>query len=203
MPPAEKHLSQDPVLGVLIAKHHLHSLDRSPNLYLDLVNIVIGQQLSVKAAQAITQRLYNLLNLTSPSNLVPQDLLRLTPDQLSRAGLSRHKTAYLHRLSQAVVSNHIILDQLRFASDHEVFRQITSLKGFGPWSADMFLIFSLRRPDIFSVHDLGLRTAVARLYCLDREDRNAIQSLALRWSPYRSLASRYLWASLDNTPKST
>jgi len=196
----EQHLSKDPVIKSLINQYHLSPLGESTNLYLDLINIIISQQLSVKAAKSITDRLHHLLNFDSPARVTPHHLLQLSIDQLRSVGLSRPKISYIHHLSRSVVDKHIILDQLQNISDESVFEQITKLKGLGPWSADMFLIFSLQRPDIFSLHDLGLRTAVSRLYHLDRQDFDAINHLSQKWSPYRSLASRYLWASLDNSP---
>lgn len=196
----EQHLSKDPVIKSLINQHHLSPLGESANLYLDLVNIIISQQLSVKAAKSIADRLHHLLSFESPARVTPNHLLQPSIDQLRSVGLSRPKISYIHHLSRSIIDNHIILDQLKKASDESVFKQITKLKGLGPWSADMFLIFSLQRPDIFSLHDLGLRTAVNRLYHLDRQDYDAISHLSQKWSPYRSLASRYLWASLDNSP---
>lgn len=196
----EQHLSHDPVIKSLINQYHLSPLEESTNLYLDLVNIIISQQLSVKAAKSITNRLHHLLNYKSSAKVTPHRLLKLSAEQLRSVGLSQPKITYIHHLSQSVIDNQIIIDQLKKASDESVFEQITKLKGLGPWSADMFLIFSLQRPDIFSIHDLGLRTAVSRLYHLDRQDFDAINHLSQKWSPYRSLASRYLWASLDNSP---
>ena len=196
----EQHLSRDPVIKSLINTYHLSPLGESTNLYLDLVNIIISQQLSVKVAKSISDRLHHLLKHKPTARITPHHLLQLSVDQLRSIGLSQPKITYIHYLSRSVIDKHIILDHLKKESDESVFKQITSLKGLGPWSADMFLIFSLQRPDIFSIHDLGLKTAVSRLYHIDRQNLDAINRLSQKWSPYRSLASRYLWASLDNSP---
>ena len=197
---ALKHLSQDPVMKDLISKHKLSEIgESSTNLFVELIDIITGQQLSVKAGSTIFNRLLKLLEPKTRQNIVPQNVLNLTHDQLRSVGLSNNKATYIHHLSHAVSQNQIILDQLKTLSDNEVFQQIIKLKGLGPWSAEMFLIFSLGRPDIFSVNDLGLRTAISKLYHLDRDNHHQILKISQKWSPYRSFASRLLWKSLDNT----
>lgn len=183
----------------LIKKHSLSEIGEPENLFLELVDIITSQQLSVKAGRTIFNRLLSLLSPKTPPEVVPQDLLNLSHEQLRSAGLSNSKVTYVHHLADTLNKNHIILEHLKNFSDIEIIDQITQVKGLGPWSAEMFLIFSLRRPDVFSVGDLGLRTAISNLYGIDREDKKRIEKLSQTWSPHRSFASRYLWASLNNS----
>lgn len=196
---AHKHLSSDPVMKKLIAQHQIQETGEAANLFLELVDIITSQQLSLKAGKTIYNRVLSLLGDLEADAITAQHFLTLSHDQLRSAGLSNSKAVSVHHLANAVSSNHIILDHLKNLPDEEVVQQIVALKGLGPWSAEMFLMFSLNRPDIFAIGDLGLRTAVSNLYGIDREDKDAILELSKSWSPYRTLASRYLWASLNNS----
>lgn len=180
----------------LINKHEIKEYwGGQANHFLDLVEIITGQQLSIKAADTIFKRFLALFD----ANPDPHQILALPTDQLRSVGFSNSKAAYVLQLARAVEegSLNLNLDYLNGLTDEQITHQLTSIKGLGPWSAEMFLIFSLKRPDIFSVGDLGLRTAISRLYGLDREDKPAILQLSETWRPYRTSASRYLWASLD------
>jgi DNA-3-methyladenine glycosylase II len=159
----------------------------------DLMDAIISQQLSVQSAAAIATRFLALFPDNNPS---PPRLLETSEETLRGVGLSRPKIAYLSGIARAVVDGSLDLDTLATLDDEAFIRELTALKGVGRWTGEMMLIFSLRRPDVFSVGDLGLREAVSRLYNLDREDRPAIAAHAERWKPYRSLASLYLWQSL-------
>jgi DNA-3-methyladenine glycosylase II len=119
---------------------------------------------------------------------------------LRAVGLSTAKTKYVKSLAQAIEERSLDLEDLRTKSDEEVITELIKIKGIGRWTAEMFLIFTLHRTDVFSVGDLGLRTAVARLYTIDRDNLSEIQKISEQWSPYRSFAARYLWKSLDNEP---
>jgi len=193
--PYKVHLSRDPIMKALVEKHEIkHYWGGQPNYFLDLTEIVTGQQLSMKAADAIFKRLLALF----PDKPTPQQILSLSIDQLRALGFSRPKGSYIHNIATAVVEGSLPVDQLDLLTDEEVAAKVTAIKGLGPWSAEMFLMFSLKRPDVFSVGDLGVRTAISRLYGIDREDKSRILVLSEQWRPFRTYACRYLWASLDS-----
>ncbi|MDQ4071479.1 MAG: DNA-3-methyladenine glycosylase 2 family protein, partial [Actinomycetota bacterium] len=143
-------------------------------------------------------RLEELFGGRAPS---PEELLGADPEQVRSVGLSRPKVAYLRDLAEHVQDGRLALDRLTELPDDEVIAEITAVKGLGVWSAHMFLIFHLGRPDVLPVGDLGIRNAIARAYGLDGAPKPAeIETIAERWRPHRSLASLYLWRSLDNAP---
>jgi DNA-3-methyladenine glycosylase II len=193
------HLQQDPVMAELINNHHLPQLSPSTDgaaIFQFLFESIISQQLSVKVADVITARVYGLL----PDGLAtPQAILGLDQEQIRDCGVSYAKIRYIRSAADAAVSGLVDYQNLLNQSDEAVIAELTQIVGVGRWTAEMLLIFGLGRPDVFSVGDLGLRNAVAKLYGLDRDDRSGIAQFAEQWSPYRSLASRYLWASLNNT----
>ena len=131
----------------------------------------------------------------------PAKLIAADPEALRAAGLSRAKVAYLRDLAERVEDGDLDLDHLTELPDDQVSEQLTAVKGIGQWSADMFLIFHLGRPDILAVGDLGIRRAAERAYGLKKiPDATTLTRIAEPWRPYRSLACLYLWASLDNAP---
>ena len=163
-----------------------------------LVRSIVGQQLSTKAARMIYDRLTVLFDGRTPT---PAELLAADPEEVRGAGLSRPKVSYLRSLAEHVESGELELARLTELSDEEVSKQLTAVKGLGQWTADMFLIFHLRRPDVLPVGDLGIRRAVERAYGLpEMPDPARLTAIAEPWRPSRSLASLYLWRSLDNAP---
>lgn len=193
---AKRHLKKDSRLKPLLARYTVEARGLSQDLFRDLLESILGQQLSVKAADTIINRFLNLF--PDPKNIRPEDILGKDDEALRSVGISRQKISYLRSLSEFIVSEKIILDALRDLPDQQVVSHLTMVKGIGRWTAEMMLIFSLGREDVFSVGDLGLRTAVSRIYGVDREDKTKIEKISRTWSPYRSLASLYLWRSLDN-----
>ena len=202
--PALEHLrNADPVIGELIDRigeidvvpGHRRGLDD----YTALVRSIAGQQLSVKAAQAIYARLLEFFGGHAPS---PREILDADPDEMRvAAGLSRAKTTFLRSLAEHVLDGSLQLDRLREEPDDEVIRELTAVKGIGEWSSHMFLMFQLGRPDVLAVGDLGIRRAVERAYkLLDLPAAAELEELAEPWRPYRTTACRYLWESLANTP---
>lgn len=167
------------------------------DLFVDLIDAIASQQLSVKAAATIMGRFLSLFPDKRPD---PAAILRGSEDEYRAAGLSRPKIRYILGIADAVLNHGFDLNTLWNLPDEEVIDRLMSLKGVGRWTAEMLMMFSLRRPDVFSIGDLGLRTAVARHYGIDRDDTDAISAIASAWRPYRTLASRYLWASLNNAP---
>ena len=163
-----------------------------------LVRSIVGQQLSTKAAATIYDRLIALFGGRTPT---PAELLAADPEEVRAAGLSRPKVAYLRSLAEHVEAGELELDRLTELPDEEVTAQLTAVKGLGQWTADMFLIFHLRRPDVLPVGDLGVRRAVERAYGLaELPDAARLTEIGEPWRPNRSLASLYLWRSLDTEP---
>lgn len=194
---AEIYLSQvDPILAEVIKHYKIKRPQKVDNLFLDLVETIIGQQLSVKAARTIINRFFELF--TNKFEITPEKILQTDKELLRSKGISYQKINYLQSLSNHVLEGKLKLDQLDKLSDEEVKKELIQVKGIGEWTAEMFLIFSLARPDVFSLGDLGLRNAISKLYGIDREDKTKILTLSQTWSPYRSTASLYLWSSLDN-----
>ena len=195
--------SADDTLAVVIDERGPLDLEarvrgRPADAYGALLRAIVGQQLSVAAARTIYGRFTDLFGGHTPS---PQEILEFDPDTLRGAGLSRAKALYVRSLAEHVVSGELELDRLDELGDEEVTREITAVKGLGRWTADMFLIFHLGRPDVLPVGDLGVRRAVERLYGFEGlPSAPELEALGERWRPYRSLASLYLWESLDNAP---
>jgi len=192
---AKKHLKKDPRLKPLLSKYTIEARGVSEDLFRDLLESIIGQQLSVKAAGTIINRFISLF--PNSENIKPQEIMTIDEVLLRSVGISRQKISYLRSLSEFIVADRIILDTLKDMPDEQVMSHLTTVKGIGRWTAEMMLIFSLGREDVFSVGDLGLRTAVSRIYGVDREDKIEIEKISQTWSPYRSLVSLYLWQSLD------
>jgi DNA-3-methyladenine glycosylase II len=182
--------------GVLSVKKWRRGRPSDP--YGVLVRSIVGQQLSTRAANTIYGRVLDLFDGNVPA---PAQLIAADPEALRGAGLSRAKVAYLRDLAERVEDGDLELEQLSELSDAQVTEQLTAVKGIGEWSADMFLIFQLGRPDVLAVGDLGIRRAVERAYGLKKiPDPKTVLRIGEPWRPYRSLACIYLWASLDNAP---
>lgn len=163
-----------------------------------LLRSVVGQQLSTKAAATIYDRVLELFGGDTPS---PAQLLAVEPDDLRATGLSGRKVEYVRDLAGHVESGELELDRLAELSDEEVIAEITAVRGFGVWSAQMFLMFHLERPDVLPTGDLGIRRAVQVEYGLDGlPDPDQLTQIAEPWRPHRTLACIYLWESLHNTP---
>ena len=194
----------DPVLRAVIDEVGAEALGdaragRPADHYGALVRSIVGQQLSTKAARAIYLRLTGRFGGRTPT---PQEVLADDPDELrAAAGLSRAKVGFLRSLAEHVVSGQLELDRLEDLPDDEVIRELVAVKGLGTWSAHMFLMFHLQRPDVLAVGDLGIRRATMIRYELpELPAPKTIEELAEPWRPYRSLACRFLWRSLDATP---
>jgi DNA-3-methyladenine glycosylase II len=175
--------------------HAARRRGRPDDAYGSLVRTIVGQQLSMKAAHTIYARLAALFG---GRPLTPAELLAADEETLREAGLSRQKIAYLRDLAVRVQCGELELEALHKLPDDEVSEKITRVKGLGRWSADMFLIFHLQRPDVLPVGDLGIRRAVERAYGLPAlPDKRQLRTIAHPWRPRRSLACLYLWESLS------
>ncbi|HTR73210.1 MAG TPA: DNA-3-methyladenine glycosylase 2 family protein [Solirubrobacteraceae bacterium] len=199
------HLKRsDPVLaGIIEAVGRLPaSREGRPALddhYGALVRSIVNQQLSVLAARAIYGRLTDRFGGRPPT---PAEILAQEPEELRTAvGLSRAKVGFLRSLAEHVLSGELELERLDELDDEAVIAELVAVKGLGEWTSHMFLMFHLERPDVLAVGDLGIRRAIERAYGLDSlPEPAAIEQLAAPWRPYRTLACRYLWRSLDNEP---
>ncbi|MGE3540759.1 MAG: DNA-3-methyladenine glycosylase [Candidatus Tectimicrobiota bacterium] len=191
------HLQQgDPVLAQIMSRCGPCMLQpRALEPFVMLCRSIIYQQLSGKAAGTIMTR---FLALYAPHTVQPATLLASPDETLRGIGLSRQKLTYLKDLAARVHDGTVRLDTLAAQSDEDIIRHLTCVKGIGRWTAEMFLLFSLGRPDVFPVDDLGIRKAIQRAYGYKREPAPAtMQRHARKWRPYRSVATWYLWRSLD------
>jgi DNA-3-methyladenine glycosylase II len=175
------------------------SRGRPADLYGALVRTIAGQQLSVLAARAIWTKLLAHFDGRVPT---PQEILDEDPETLrAAAGFSRAKVVYLRSLAEHVLAGELELERLAELPDDEVIRDLTAVKGIGEWSSHMFLMFTLHRPDVLAVGDLGVRNAAMRAYDLAAPPKPAeLEALAEPWRPHRTRACLYLWRSLENTP---
>jgi len=202
----DAHLRRaDPVLARLIDDYGgplpegPDSRGRPADAYGALVRGITGQQLSVKAAAAIWARFLERYGGDTPT---PEQILADDPDELRvAAGFSHAKVRYLRSLAERIVAGELDLERLPTLPDDEVVCELTAVTGIGEWTAHMFLMFTLQRPDVLATGDLGVRNAVRRAYGLDAPPGpQALKELAEPWRPYRTRACLYLWRSLENEP---
>ena len=197
-------MRRDPILSAIIKKYGVCGIKtgREADIFCGLVQAIVSQQLSTRAAATIYGRLLALMPDAAPPT--PEALLPLPDDALRGVGLSRQKTSYMRDLAQKVLEGSVKTDGLSDMSDEEVVAELTKIKGIGRWTVEMILIFRLARPDILPVGDLGIVKAIQRAYGLRKPpDARRMEKIAECWRPYRSVASWYLWAILENRPKST
>lgn len=198
---AEKHLAKhDKKLALVIKISGPCRLQPHTDYYGELVGSIVGQQLSSKAAASIWRRVLDLFDGKMPS---PQQLIKIEDQQLRDVGLSWAKVRYVKDLAQHILDDRLDLDHVAIMPNDQLIEQLTAVKGIGEWSAHMFMMFGLGRLDILPVGDLGIRNAVQQLYGLKKlPDSAAVVTVANKnkWHPYESVASWYLWQSLDNSP---
>lgn len=193
---ARRHLrAADPVMKVMIDAVGPYTLRFERDRFAMLVRSIISQQISTSAARAIRKR---LMDLVSADGLTPDRLAEYTIDELRSVGLSSQKASYVADLAAKVNDGTVDLRQIGRLSDEAVVGSLVQVKGIGRWTAQMFLIFSLGRPDVFPHDDLGVRTAIRDRYGLeDLPDKTTSHAIAAPWRPYASVASWYCWRSLD------
>lgn len=195
---ARRHLMRrDPVLAIVIKRVGRCGLADMPDVppFMALAEAIASQQLSVKAADTIFGRFCDLFE---PDRLPdPARLLKLDADAIRAAGFSRSKVRFLQDLATHVIEDRLPLHRLHVEDDARVLEQLTAVKGIGTWTAEIFLMFRLKRPDIFPADDLGLVKAAQRVYRMRKRPTKArLLKLADPWRPYRSVAAWYLWRSL-------
>lgn len=199
--------ASDPVMAALIERIGEIDLEtrlrrrreeRPAGAYGALLRAIVGQQLSTKAARTIHGRILELFDGVTPA---PEQLLEASEQDLRAAGLSGRKVEYVRDLASHVISGELELDRLGELGDEEVIEEIVAVRGLGRWTAEMFLIFHLERPDVISGGDLGIRRAIQIEYGLrEMPTPTEVVERSEPWRPHRSLASIYLWESLAAAP---
>ena len=184
------YLSRDEVMAGLIAFYSDEVLKNQGNPFHTLMKAVVGQQISVKAADAVWQRLEAQIETISP-----EQFLTIREDILRKCGLSRQKISYITAIAIAFEQGILNPNQWHNMEDEEIMRQLLQIRGIGQWTAEMFLIFYLNRPDVLPLTDLGLLNAIKLHY--GSLSKSEILTLSQQWQPYRTVATWYLWRSLD------
>jgi DNA-3-methyladenine glycosylase II len=192
---AIRHLKQaDPVLAGIISRVGEYRIEFREPVFETLVKSIVYQQLSGKVASVIFGR----LGAAAGTPIFPQGILKLRPSRMRSLGLSGQKTAYIRDLARHTRDGRVRFEDLPDLPDDEVMTRLTGVKGIGIWTVHMFLIFALRRNDVLPTGDLGIRNAVRKAYGMAELPRSAeIETLAERWRPYCTVASWYLWRSLE------
>jgi DNA-3-methyladenine glycosylase II len=187
----------DPVMRSIIERVGAYKIQHREPSFETLVRSIVYQQLSGKVASVILGRLIALL---PDGEVTPAAILKLTPVRMRKAGLSKQKTAYIRDLARKTNKGIVKFETLGKMTDVEVIEHLTQVKGIGVWTAHMFLMFALRRPDILATGDLGVRIAIKKAYELaELPLPKQVEELAVGWRPYSSVAVWYLWRSLDST----
>ena len=191
------HLNDiDPVLREIISQTQLCSIKRRRNYYPSLVHAIINQQLSVKAGESI----YKKFSTHFGKQVMPENVAATPVEELRKFGLSNAKAIYVKDLSEKIISNKLSFKKISQKSNDEIIDELTKVKGIGVWTAHMFLIFTLGRLDVLPVGDLGIKNAIRKNYHLkELPDETKVAELCekKKWKPYQSIASWYLWMSLE------
>ncbi|TAK44194.1 MAG: DNA-3-methyladenine glycosylase 2 family protein [Saprospiraceae bacterium] len=192
-----QHLLKDHVLRPLVQNIPFPEFSTSKGVYLDLLRSIVGQQLSGKAAATIHSRFLDLFHNQNPQ---PGELQNLGLETLRTAGLSRQKAAYLQNVAAFFENENVSEDKLRAMPDDKVIQYLTQIKGVGKWTVEMILMFTLQRPDVLPVDDLGIQNAIAGLYGIEEKGKalkEKMVEIATPWQPYRSYACYLLWRYKD------
>ena len=192
---AVKFLKKDPRLAKIIMQVGGYNVKITKNRYQSLVEAIISQQLSGFAANSIIKKFKKLSKSKFPK---PSDVTKTSDSKLHTTGLSKMKIVYIKELSKKIESKKLNMRKISTKSDEQVIEVLTDVKGIGRWTAEMFLIFSLGRLDVLPVGDLGLKKGIQSMYSLkDLPKKEQIEQLAESWKPYRTVATWYLWKSLE------
>lgn len=192
--------SNDAILGEIISNAPLPSFVPHKNYYQELVESIISQQLSVKAATTILKRFRALFSETFPT---PEGILATDIDTLRSVGLSRQKASYMQDLATRVLDGSVQFSHLDTLTNQEIINELIQIKGVGVWTVHMFLLFCMGRLDVLPIGDLGIKNGIYKLYALpEKPTPEDMEMIALNnnWHPYESVASWYVWHSLDNKP---
>ena len=195
---ALKFLKKDPKLAKIIRDVGKYEIRLVKNPYRSLIDAIITQQLSGAAADSISKKFQKLYQRYPR----PVDVINTSDSKLRSAGLSKMKVTYIKDLSERIQSKKIRINSLKDRSDEEVILHLTQVRGVGRWTAEMFLIFSLGRLDVLPVGDLGLKKGIQRLYSMpELPEKDEIEQIAEKWRPYRTVATWYIWKSLNQFGK--
>lgn len=197
---AKRYLSKhDPVLGEVIAEYHGETLASRGDAFGTLSRSIAGQQISVKAADSVWKKLEAALG-----EVIPARMLALSDEEFRACGFSKQKIAYLRNIATYFSEHQQRIEAWDEEDEEVIIHDLTSIKGVGRWTAEMFLIFFLMKPDVFPVDDIGVLKAIALRYFdgLPYRDftKQDYQTVAAKWQPYRTVATWYLWRSLDPLP---
>ncbi|KAK0605693.1 hypothetical protein LWI29_029700 [Acer saccharum] len=188
----------DPLLATLIDKHRPPTFDSSTPSppFISLAKSILYQQLAVNAAKSIYNRFLSLIG--GEESILPDAVLSISPQQLRQIGISQRKASYLHDLADKYVTGVLSDDSILEMNDEMLFEMLTSVKGIGPWTVHMFMIFSLHKPDVLPVSDLGVRKGVKALYGLNQLPGDLkMEEVCEKWRPYRSVGSWYMWRLME------
>jgi DNA-3-methyladenine glycosylase II len=192
------HLSKDKKLQKVIASHEPFELKSRSNICLRLCASIMGQQLSTKVARVIYHRFLELYGGEEPK---PEQIVATPPEKLRAIGLSNSKVQYVLNVARFAIDNKLDDKKLKKMSDEEVIDLLTQIKGVGKWTVEMLLMFTLGRPDIFSVDDYGIQVAMKKIYKIDdsskKEMKEKMLKISNKWSPYRTFACLHLWHYKD------
>ena len=195
------HLSKDKRLKKLIDQQGVHKLEGHPNICLRLCISVMSQQLSTKVAAVFHQRFIDLFKGKDPK---PKQILAVPYKKLRSIGLSHAKANYVHNIARFAMEEGLTSEILMAMNDEDAITYLSQIKGVGRWTAEMLLMFTMGREDLFALDDLGLQQSMMKLYKLDNSDRKQFREDLIRitnkWTPYRTYACLYLWGWKDNTP---
>ncbi len=189
----------DPVIESIAEKYLLPKLNLSNDLYLDLIENIISQQLSGKVAKVIFTRFCNIFPNSYPSAI---SVLQLPDEKLREVGLSGAKTRYVKAVAEFSLKNELAIERLSQLSDEEIIILLTQVKGVGVWTAQMLLIFSLGRQNVFPADDLAIRIGMQKLYGIKSQGvqlKKEMIAIAENWQPNRTLGTRYVWLHINNT----
>jgi len=186
----------DPVMAAMVARYEGTTLVSRGDPFSTLARSIVGQQISVKAADSVWARFVAVLPAVTPAGV-----LAISPEALRACGLSARKVEYVGDLARHFSDGQIHTARWSQMSDEDIIVELTAVRGIGVWTAEMFLIFNQLRPDVFPLDDIGLQKAVALHYCQgERPVRRELLKLGEAWRPWRSVATWYLWRSLDPVP---
>ena len=192
---AMNHLKNDVTLGKVIEKVGILDERKSTDYYLSLTESIISQQLSVKVADIIYAR---FVALFSQQKVTPEEVLQIDTEMMRGVGMSYAKIKYIKALAEHVIASPTMFEKFDDMSDEDIIAELIQIHGIGRWTAEMFLIFTMGRPDVFSYGDLGLKNAIRRLYNFENHPTaEEAAGITDAWKPYRSYGSRYLWKSLE------
>lgn len=190
-------IENDPKLKHLFDQVKTVTVKIDDDYYQSLLFTILSQQLSSKVATVIINRFIDYYE----GNPLPEKIMMTEEESLRKIGLSYQKISYVKSLSQHLLDKTVDFSQIEMMTNQEINEMLMKVKGIGPWSIDMFLMFSLGREDVFSSLDLGLRNAVKKLYHNENLSQKEIEEISLKWEPYRSIVSHYLWHMHDQNGK--